>query len=116
MHEVSIVEALIEQVEGEVARAGASGRVTRLALSIGRLSGVQADSIRFAFELLTPGTLLEGAALEIEEPRAFCACSGCGVRTELEELSLQCPACGSSEIALQGGQEMLLETIDIDED
>ncbi|MHB8900564.1 MAG: hydrogenase maturation nickel metallochaperone HypA/HybF, partial [Thermoguttaceae bacterium] len=64
MHEVAIVEELIEQVEGEVARAGASGRVTRLALSIGRLSGVQADSIRFAFELLTPGTRLEGSSLE----------------------------------------------------
>ena len=61
MHEVSIVEALIEQVGEEVERAGASGRVTRLALSIGQLSGVHSDSIRFAFELLSPGTILEGA-------------------------------------------------------
>jgi hydrogenase nickel incorporation protein HypA/HybF len=116
MHEVSIVEALIEQVEGEVERAGASGRVTRLGLSIGRLSGVHADSIRFAFELLSPGTILEGADLEIDEPRAVCVCSACGARTELEELSLDCPGCGDVDITLHGGQEMLLQTIDVDEE
>ena len=116
MHEVSIVEALIQQVEGEVTRAGASGQVSRIALSIGRLSGVQSDSIRFAFELLAPGTIVEGATLEIEEPRAVCVCAPCGARTELDEICLECPVCGSHEISLEGGQEMLLQTIDVDEE
>lgn len=116
MHEVSIVEALIEQVEGEVARAGASGQVTRLALSIGRLSGVQVDSIRFAFELLAPGTLVEGASLEIEEPRAVCVCAACNANSELDELCLECPACASHDISIEGGREMLLQTIDIDDE
>ena len=39
MHELSIVEALIEQVQREVRRAGQKGRVTRLELAIGTLSG-----------------------------------------------------------------------------
>ena len=116
MHEVSIVEALIEQVEGEVARAGASGRVSRLGLSIGRLSGVQVDSIRFAFELLSPGTLVENAVLEIEEPQATCVCAGCGARTDLEELCLECPACSGHDISIEGGREMLLQTIDVDDE
>ena len=116
MHEVSIVEALIEQVEGEVTRAGACGKVTRLVLSIGRLSGVQVDSIRFAFELLSPDTIVEGAALEIETPPAVCVCAACGARTELEELCLECPACDSHEISIEGGREMLLLTIDVDDD
>lgn len=116
MHEVSIVEALIEQVEAEVARAGASGRVTRLSLSIGRLSGVQPDSIRFAFELLSPGTIVEGAALEIDEPPAVCACAGCGARTQLEEFCFECPGCAGHDISIEGGREMLLQTIDLDEE
>jgi len=115
MHELSIVEALIEQVEAEVEQAGAAGPVSRLALSIGRLSGVCADSVRFAFELLSPDTILAGAALEIEEPKAVCVCHGCAERTELEELCLHCPACGSPDITIEGGQEMLLETIDVEE-
>ena len=52
MHELSIVEALIDQVGQELDRAGQQGRVLRLELSIGRLSGVNPDSVRFAFGLL----------------------------------------------------------------
>ncbi len=115
MHELSIVEALIEQVEAEVERAGARGQVARLKLSIGRLSGVNADAVRFAFELLTPGTRLAGAELEIDEPKAVCRCAACGAQTEIEELSLGCPACQAGDITIDGGREMLLETIDVDE-
>lgn len=115
MHEVSIVEALIEQVEKEVERSGHGGRVTRLELVIGRLSGVNADSIRFAFEMLSPGTMLEAADVQIDEPKAVCCCRGCGARTEIDELAACCPACGSGEIAVEGGQELLLQTIDLEQ-
>jgi len=115
VHEVSIVEALIEQVEKEVARSGHRGRVARLELVIGRLSGVNADSIRFAFEMLAPGTMVEAADLEIAEPKAFCCCKGCGARTEIDELFIRCPACGSGEISIDGGQELLLQTIDLEQ-
>ena len=54
MHELSIVEALIDQVGRELDRAGQQGRVLRLELSIGRLSGVNCESVRFAFGLLPP--------------------------------------------------------------
>jgi Zn finger protein HypA/HybF involved in hydrogenase expression len=69
MHELSIVAGLIGQVQQELRRAGAHGRVKRLDVVIGRLSGVHCDSIRFAFELLSPGTIVEKAGLEISEPR-----------------------------------------------
>lgn len=113
MHEVSIVEALIEQVETAVAGQDSAGRVTRLDVQIGRLSGVNVDSIRFAYELLTPGTRLEGAEMRIEEPRAVCVCEACGVRSEVDELVFDCPACGSQEITLEGGDEMLLRSIEV---
>lgn len=116
MHELSIVEALIEQVEVEVDRAAARGRIARLKLSIGRLSGVNPDAVRFAFELLTPGTRLAHATLEIDEPRAVCHCAACGAETEIEGLSLSCPACQAGDITIDGGREMLLETIDVDEE
>ena len=115
MHEVSIVEALIEQVESEVARSGHGGRVTRLELEIGRLSGVNVDSIRFAYELLGPGSVVDGAEMQIDEPKAVCACASCGKRTEIDELVFECPACGSQQMAVEGGGQMLLRTIDLEE-
>lgn len=115
MHEISIVEALIDQVEREVARSGEQGRVVRLYLSIGRLSGVCPDSLRFAWELLAPETSLAGAAMHITEPKAVCCCGKCGAKTEIEELLAQCPECGSPAIHFDGGREMILETIELED-
>ena len=115
MHEVSIVEALIEQVERQLARAGHDGRVTRLEVEIGRLSGISVDSVRFAFELLAPGTLVEGAEMLVDEPKAVCACRACGRRSEIDELAFDCPTCGSDQITVEGGDQMVLRAIDLEE-
>jgi hydrogenase nickel incorporation protein HypA/HybF len=89
--------------------------VIRLDLVIGRLSGVYVGAIRFAFELLSPGTLVEWAELRIAEPNARCRCAACGAFVEIDELAPRCPACGSSDVAIEGGQELLLETIELEE-
>jgi len=115
VHEVSIVLALIEQVEQEVRQAGHRGRVVRVELVIGRLSGVSADSVRFAYEMLAPDTLVAAAQLSIEEPLAAACCRCCGGRTPLEELVDRCPACGSPEITIEEGRELLLRSIELEE-
>ena len=115
VHEVSIVEALIAEVESQAAAADHAGRVTRLEVEIGRLSGINVDSIRFAFELLAPGTRLEGAELRIDEPKAVCVCRRCGGRSIIDELVFDCPACGSVEVTLEGGDQMLLRSIELEE-
>jgi hydrogenase nickel incorporation protein HypA/HybF len=112
---MSIVQALLEQVEAEVKKSGHSGRVVRLDLVIGRLSGVHVDSIRFAFEMLAPGSIAADAELEIEEPQAWMSCSSCGVEHVVEDLTVCCPGCGGAEITIQGGQELLLSTIELED-
>jgi hydrogenase nickel incorporation protein HypA/HybF len=115
MHEVAIADALIEQVQSEIDRAEASGRVTRVSLVVGRLSGVNPDSLRFALDLLVKGTILESARIEIAEPAAQCQCAACGCRTEIEDLEARCPSCGSSDITIEGGRDLLLESIELEE-
>jgi len=115
MHELSIAEALIEQVGRELKRAGQPGPVVRLELSVGRLSGVHAEALRFAFELLAPGTLVDGAELEISESRARCCCRNCGAETEIEELVFCCPSCESDQVTIEGGRDLLLECIEVEE-
>jgi len=115
LHELSIVETLIEQVNREVRQSGHEGQVIRLDISVGRLSGVNVDSIRFAFELLSPGTLLEGVELQIAQPKAVCCCDACKARTEIDELVSDCPACGSGQITFEGGQDLFLESIELED-
>ena len=115
MHELSIVEALFEQAEREVRDSGHEGRVSRLELSIGHLSGVCSDSIRFAFELLKAETMFAAAELAIEEPPAVCRCEACGQKTDVTEITVDCPHCGSREVVIEGGREMLLESIELED-
>ncbi len=115
MHELSIVEALIEQVQEEVKRAGVEGKIAKLELSIGRLSGVNADSIRFAFDLLAADSILSGAEIVIFEPKAVCRCNHCHAETEIDGLLLQCPRCSSDDVVIDGGRELLLQSIDVEE-
>jgi hydrogenase nickel incorporation protein HypA/HybF len=115
MHELSIVEALIEQVKQELDRVGQQGRVLRLELSIGRLSGVHVDAVRFAFGLLNAGTIVENAELVIEEPKAVCQCHVCHARTEIDDLVVECPCCTASDIAIESGRDMMLQSIEIED-
>ena len=115
MHELSIIEALIDQVGRELDRAGQQGRVLRLELSIGRLSGVNCESVRFAFGLLAPGTPVEDAEIVIQEPKAVCNCHACNARTEIDDLVVQCPRCASSDVTIEGGRELVLQSIEVEE-
>jgi hydrogenase nickel incorporation protein HypA/HybF len=115
MHEMSIVQALIEQVEAEVAKSGETGRVIGLDLVIGRLSGVHVDSIRFAYQILAPGTIVEGAELRVTEPSAYIDCRACGRREPVVEITMHCPACGSGEIVIEGGRDLLLQSIELEQ-
>lgn len=63
MHELAIVEGVIDQVTGRLPDA----KITSVRLEIGALSGVVADALLFSFELATEGTNLQGASLEITE-------------------------------------------------
>jgi hydrogenase nickel incorporation protein HypA/HybF len=113
MHELAIVEALIEQAQRELDRAGEQGRAVRLELGIGRLSGVNSESVRFAFELLAPGTCVEGAEVVIREPKAVCRCRACNARVEIDSLVAECPQCSSDDIVIEGGRELMLQSIDV---
>ncbi|MBN2474647.1 MAG: hydrogenase maturation nickel metallochaperone HypA [Pirellulales bacterium] len=115
MHELSIVEALIEQAQKEMDRAGHRGRVLRMELVIGRLAGVSCDSVRFAFDLLAPGTPLEGAQVHIAEPKATCRCHTCDAKLEIDEITIRCPHCGGIELTIEGGRELLLQSIEIED-
>lgn len=115
MHELSIVEALIDQVGEELNRAGQHGRVLRLELNIGRLSGVHPDAIRFAFGLLSSGTIVENAEIAIDEPKPVCHCHACHAKAEVDDLVFECPKCASTDITIEGGRDMMLQTIEIED-
>jgi len=68
-----------------------------------------------AFELVSMGTEAEGAGLDLVLVPITVACRvpGCGRVTESEEPLATCPACGGADLDLEGGDELLLESIEL---
>jgi hydrogenase nickel incorporation protein HypA/HybF len=106
VHELAITEGVVEAVTGRLPGA----RISCVRLEIGALSGVVADSVRFCFDLVTEGTSLQGARLEITEPAGRCKCRTCGVEFEPDGPILLCP-CGSADVAVLSGQDLKITSV-----
>jgi hydrogenase nickel incorporation protein HypA/HybF len=112
MHELSIAEAMVAVAE----RQAAGRRVFAVDVKVGALRQVVPAALEFAFEVVTHGTALEGAELRIEWVPATGRCSDCGVTSRFERFPFACAACGSVDVELCGGEELLVESIDVDDE
>ena len=106
MHELAITEGVVAAVAERVPQS----KVTSVLLEIGALSGVVAESVRFCFDLVTEGTNLEGARLEIIETAGRCHCRACGGDFEPDGPIPVCP-CGSADITVLSGQELKIASV-----
>ena len=94
MHELGIMTGVMDAVEQTAAQAGAT-KVLKVVLSIGEMTEAIEDSLRFAFEVLTEGTISEGAELDINIVKPKSRCLDCGAEYEHDRFHMMCPKCGS---------------------
>ena len=113
MHEMSIVAGVMDTVLASAKAAGAT-RVTAVSLRIGDMTEIVREALDFAFEVVTEGTMCEGAELQVERvlPRSFCL--ECYNEWEHDRFHRQCPACGSYETTLLAGRELEITGIEVD--
>jgi hydrogenase nickel incorporation protein HypA/HybF len=112
MHEYAIATAVLDVVERH-----AGGRaVRRVDLRVGQLRQVVPDSLAFAWRAATRGTCAEGSELHVDCAGATVRCLACGARSGLEAFPARCPACASLRVEVTGGDELLVESLDLDEE
>ncbi len=112
MHELSLVASLFEILE-EKAGGLKAARITAVTLRVGRLSGVVPELLRSAFDAYKKGTLAEGARLEVEVAPFDFRCRACG-GTSFREEPAACTACGSKDVELVGGMDLVVEKIEVE--
>jgi len=115
MHERAIAEGILAVVL-EAAEAARARRVLAIDLTVGALTGYVDDSIRFYFDLLSRGTLAEGAILRIRREPGEGHCQTCKARFPVEPpLIPTCPFCGSPHIQITGGTGCLVAYIEVED-
>lgn len=115
MHEMSLAGGILRVVEQAQVREGFK-RVSRLALEAGALSGVEVSALRFALEAMSPGTLLEGATIDITQPPAAAWCMACAQAVTIQSRLDDCPLCGSAQIQPTGGHELKVRELIVHDD
>lgn len=115
MHELGIVEQLVRIAVDELEKAGAEGPVSSVSLRVGVMSGASPEALRTAWEVVVPNTRLKGAELLIDEPPATCRCLECGATSEVDGYAFACPSCNSGQIAIEGGSELQLASLEVEE-
>ncbi|HMJ32643.1 MAG TPA: hydrogenase maturation nickel metallochaperone HypA [Baekduia sp.] len=111
MHEFSIAAAVVDTA----VRHARGRRVTVVSVRFGRLRQVVPDSLEFAFGIVTRETVCEGARLAWEVVPARLRCDGCGDEWEIELPAFRCPGCGGSAVAVLSGDELEVESIEVEE-
>jgi len=113
MHEMSLAQALIDQVT-ELAEKDGCRRVLSVDVSIGALSGVMPDSLEFCFPVVARGTALEGTILNITEVPLKAVCSACGLTTYPEPFEVECSHCGSLSLTITEGRDFKLVSLEVE--
>jgi hydrogenase nickel incorporation protein HypA/HybF len=112
MHEYSLVQSLVTRVEAEASARQATA-VHRLVVSVGELAGVDPELFQTAYDTFRAGTVCERAVMEIRRVPARWSCPGCGRGIPPGEV-LSCASCRVPARLAPGGDEMLLETIEME--
>ena len=113
MHELSICQALMSQVEA-IARDNQAVRVTAITLGLGPLSGVEAQLLKNAYPVASSGTVADGAELLIRSTAVRVKCSECGKESEVKPNHLTCGHCENWHTELISGDELLLIRVEMD--
>ena len=110
MHELSIAESVV----GIASRQADGRRVIRVQMKVGHLRQVVPSALAFSFELVADGTPVEGAELEMEQIPAEGRCRVCGSQSRLASFPLQCPGCGSFDLEILKGEELIVESLELE--
>ena len=112
MHELSVCQGLLRQVERVAADNGARA-VERILLRIGGLSGVEPMLLERAFEAARRGTRAERAELQIESGPIIVRCRTCNASSTVPPNRLLCSACGDWQVTVTEGEELTLLSMDL---
>ncbi|MFG2073916.1 hydrogenase nickel incorporation protein HypA/HybF [Nonomuraea maritima] len=107
MHEIGMCEGLVELIQ----RQADGRRVTAARVRIGARHAVVDDAFDQAFAVAAAGTTLQDTAVELVITPMTVACDTCGSRAECADPLAVCPVCGSDDVQVSGGDELVLESL-----
>ncbi len=108
MHELGLCTSIVEAIE----RRAGERSVAHVRVRVGRLLHVHPEAFDQSFAVAAMGTVAESAATELVLLPVQARCCSCDTVWACNEMPLACSECGSVDIELVGGDELVLESIE----
>lgn len=115
MHELSIAESIMERVEALRLENHARG-IASVQIQVGTLSGVDPYALELAFTVAVEGTPYAETDWKIWSIPASVLCQSCGSTTTPEGPFPICMNCDATDVEIVNGRELMIETIEIEQD
>jgi hydrogenase nickel incorporation protein HypA/HybF len=113
MHELSVTQSVLDIALREAEKNEAK-RIGKIRLVIGDLAGIVDDSVSFYFDLISRGSIAEGATLEFRRVAPRFRCRQCGTGFSPQDRDWRCPSCGAQGGEVVAGRDFYLESIEIE--
>ena len=119
MHEFSMTTQIVNYTLEEAKKHNAK-RVNEVHLTIGKLTFLGLEQVKFAYKILVKNTIMEDSKLHIEEKDGVVKCNNCGYTGDLKyeddpvyhipSPTLNCPKCGGV-VSIVGGKECTIKSL-----
>jgi len=114
MHELSIVQEILEIIEAERERHGFKS-VAKVRLRAGALSGVEPEALEFSFAVIREGTCAEKAELEIVMEPMKLVCRQCKFTTNDNHGPNACRQCGSLDVEIDATSGVDIVNLEVEQ-
>jgi hydrogenase nickel incorporation protein HypA/HybF len=115
MHEFSLAGEVVKIAEHEAEKNKARS-VSEITIEVGNLSGVEAQAFEEALRILSEGSILEKASLNIVRIKGRGICNACEKEFEMDQRMDTCPDCHSFPSEIKGGNEFRVVSLLIEQD
>lgn len=114
MHEFSLAQAILDKALS-ISKDYEGRKVAGVHLRIGQLSCASPRAVEQAFELLAAETVAAGAVMSWETQDVEVVCLACAHTYHPDDAFWTCPLCGSSDTRLQHGDEIMIESVNLED-
>jgi hydrogenase nickel incorporation protein HypA/HybF len=110
LHELGLAEDVLNKIRKEAKRKGLS-KVNYAKVKIGETLITDPPEFQEIFSTISSGSMAEGMELELEISPLKAICVDCKNEFDSRTPRLDCPHCGSTDVQISSGKELLIEAL-----